>query len=102
MTLTMKLMQLSGLTRSITTRTSLFVALNLIDLGLTVVMVNAGVGIEANPLLAGPIWRLITVKLVVVSLVVCLLSGRVGVMRLLNVGLTVVVGWNMFWFVVML
>jgi len=98
----MRLMRLSGLTQSITIRTSLFVALNLIDLGLTVVMVNAGMGIEANLLLVGPIWKLIVVKLAMVSLVICFLSSRVGVMRLLNVGLAVVVGWNIFWLVVML
>ena len=72
----MRLMRSSGLTRSTTIRTSLFVVLNLMDFGLTVVMVNAGVGVEANPLLMGPIWKLAAVKLVVVGLViyVCLVG----------------------------
>lgn len=96
-----KLIQSSGLTRSITTRTSLFVVLNLIDLWLTIAMVSMGIGVEGNPVLAGSIWRLVMVKLAVASLVVLFLPSRVGIMRMLNVGLSLVVGWNLVWLVVL-
>ncbi len=94
MTLTLS----SGYPRILTTRTKLFMLLNLADYALTAIMIKQGLGFEGNPLLNWmPFGGVGVVKIVVVYLVARHLGDRITLMILLNVGMGMVVAWNMFW-----
>lgn len=91
-------MRSSGQTRNIITRTELFLLLNLMDFALTGVMIKQGLGLEANPLLNWlPFWGIGIVKVGVVVLVARYLRNKEATMVLLNVGMGMVVAWNIFW-----
>lgn len=72
--------------------------LNIADLLLSINLIETGRAFEGNPLLRGPIWSVVLIKFFMIVLVVRFLSGKTTVMRLLNGGLGLVVGWNLFWF----
>jgi len=92
----------SGQTRGITARTYLFMVLNLVDYALTAILIKQGLGLEGNPLLTWmPFWGIGLVKIVVVYLVARYLRDRVTVMVLLNIGMGMVVAWNMAWFILL-
>lgn len=96
------LMRSSGLTRSIITKTELFLLLNLVDYALTGVMIRQGLGSEGNPLLAWlPFWGVGLVKIGVVYLVARHFSHRMTMMVLLNIGMGMVVVWNMAWLILL-
>ena len=98
----MTLTLLSGQEQSITTRTKLFLLLNLVDYALTAVLIKQGLGLEGNPLLTWmPFWGIGIVKIVVVYLVARYLRDRVTVMVLLNLGMGVVVVWNLGWLILL-
>lgn len=98
----MTLTLLSGHPQPITTRTSLFLALNLADYALTAVLIKQGIGLEGNPLLNWmPFWGIGIVKIVVIILVARYLGSRVTVMVLLNLGMGMVVVWNMGWLILL-
>ena len=83
-------------TQGITTRTKLFLLLNLVDFALTAILIKQGIGLEGNPLLAWmPLWEIGMVKIGVVYLVAHYLRNRITVMVLLNLGIGIVVVWNM-------
>jgi len=99
----MRLIPLSGQTRIINTRTSLFLALNLIDFVVTVVAIRSNLGFEGNPLLRlFPLQSVGLIKIVVALSVIRFLGDRIGVMRFLNIGMGLVVIWNITWLVIML
>ena len=85
------------LTQDITTRISLFLILNLLDYALTVYLISSGKGVEGNPLLGGTIWSIGLIKLIACILVIQFCNKRIiwGI----NIGLTLVVGWNLFWLI---
>ena len=97
----MKSILLSGPTRDIITRTRLFIALNVADFVITVVMVNSGMGTEGNPLLSGSLFRMGFIKLAVTATVVLWMSSRTFVIRSLNICLGMVVLWNVVWMVLL-
>ena len=100
--MTMKLIGLSGQAQIITTRTKLFLLLNLADYALTAVLIKQGLGIEGNPLLSWmPFWGIGIVKIGVVYLVARYLRNRITVMVLLNIGMGMVVLWNMVWLILL-
>ena len=91
-------MKSSGLTQSIIIRTELFLLLNLMDFALTGVMIKYGLGVEGNPLLAWmPFWGIGVVKIGVAVIVARYLRNKEATMILLNVGMGMVVAWNVFW-----
>jgi hypothetical protein len=69
-----------------------FLALNLVDVGLTSYLLAHG-GSELNPLMQADYWILL--KLSVVVLVILLLRKRRFIMRGLVVGMSLVVAWNL-------
>ena len=88
--------------QGITTRTYLFMLLNLADYALTAVLIKQGLGLEGNPLLAWmPFWGIGIVKVGVVYLVARHLRNRITMMVLLNIGMGMVVVWNMAWFILL-
>ena len=88
--------------QGITTRTKLFMLLNLADYALTAILIKQGLGLEGNPLLNWmPFWGIGIVKIVVVYLVVRYLRDRITVMVLLNIGMGMVVVWNLGWFILL-
>jgi len=88
--------------QGITARTKLFMLLNLADYALTAILIKQGLGLEGNPLLNWmPFWGIGIVKIVVVYLVVRYLRDRITVMVLLNIGMGMVVVWNMAWFILL-
>lgn len=98
----MTLTRLNGQTQLITTRTKLFLLLNLADYALTVVLIKQGLGFEGNPLLSWlPLWGMGIVKIGVVYLVAQYLRNRITVMVLLNIGMGIVVVWNMAWLILL-
>ena len=98
----MKLIGLSGLIRLTTTRIKLFLLLNLADYALTAVLIKQGLGLEGNPLLNWmPFWGIGLVKIAVVYLVVRYLGDRIALMVLLNIGMGMVVVWNMVWLILL-
>ena len=100
--MTMKLIGLSGQAQIIITRTKLFLLLNLADYALTAVLIKQGLGLEGNPLLSWmPFWGIGIVKIGVVYLVARYLGDRITVMVLLNIGMGMVVVWNMAWFILL-
>ena len=102
-TLTMKLIGLNIQIQSITTRTKLFLLLNLVDFALTAVLIKQGLGLEGNPLLNWmPFWGIGIVKIAVVYLVVRYLRDRITMMVLLNIGMGMVVLWNMAWLILLI
>lgn len=91
-------MRLSGQTQSIITRIELCLLLNLVDYALSAVLIKQGLGLEGNPLLMWmPFWGIGIVKIGVVYLVARYLRNKEAIMFLLNVGMGLVVAWNMFW-----
>ncbi len=61
----MELTLLSGHPQILTTRTKLFMLLNLADYALTAVLIKQGLGLEGNPLLNWmPFWGIGIVKIV--------------------------------------
>lgn len=98
----MGLTHLSGQAQNITTRTNLFLLLNLADYTLTAVLMKQGLGIEGNPLLTWmPFWGIGIVKIVAVYLVARYLRNRITVMVLLNIGMGMVVLWNLAWLIIL-
>lgn len=98
----MTLTLLSGYPRIITTRTKLFMLLNLADYALTAILIKQGLGLEGNPLLTWmPFWGIGLVKIAVVYLVARYLRNRITVMVLLNIGMGMVVVWNLGWFILL-
>ena len=98
----MRLMQLSGQLQLITTRTNLFLLLNLVDFALTAILIKQCLGVEGNPLLNWmPFWGIGIVKILVVYLVAQYLRDRVTVMVLLNIGMGTVVLWNLVWLILL-
>jgi len=98
----MKLTPWNGLTRSITTRISIFALLNLADVILTLTITSAGLGQEGNPFLYGILgWQLVSVKALGIILVALLLARRSEVMLALNIGMGLVVAWNTYWYLVL-
>jgi len=96
------LIESSGQTRGITTRTKLFLLLNLVDYALTAVLIKQGLGLEGNPLLNWmPFWGIGIVKIVVVYLVVRHLGNQITIMVLLNIGMGTVVLWNLAWLILL-
>lgn len=96
------LMRSSGLIQSTITRIELFIILNILDYALTGVMIRQGLGSEGNPLLAWlPFWGIGLVKIGVVYLVARHLRNRITVMALLNIGMGMVVVWNMAWLILL-
>ncbi len=96
----MTLTLLSGYPQSITTRTKLFLLLNLADYALTAGLIKQGLGFEGNPLLnLMPFWGIGVVKIGVVYLVARYLRDRITVMVLLNIGMGMVVLWNLAWLI---
>ena len=88
--------------QGITTRTYLFMLLNLADYALTAVLIKQGLGLEGNPLLTWmPFWGIGIVKVGVVYLVARHLRNRITMMVLLNIGMGMVVVWNMAWFILL-
>ena len=88
---------LNGLAQNITTRISLFLILNLIDYVLTVALISGGKGVEGNPLLGNTVWSIGLVKLIASIMVIQLFGKRVFVIWAVNVCLTLVIIWNLFW-----
>jgi len=94
------LIELSRQAQNITTRTNIFLALNLADYALTAVLIKQGLGFEGNPLLNWmPFWGIGIVKIVIVYLVARYLRDRVTLMILLNLGMGAVVTWNLGWLI---
>lgn len=92
----MTLTLLSGQPRILTTRTKLFLLLNLVDYALTAVLIKQGLGLEGNPLLSWlPFWGIGIVKIAVVYLAARYLRNKEAAMILLNVGMGMVVIWNL-------
>jgi len=90
-------------TQGATIRTRNFLLLNCADFILTVAFVQSGLGVEGNPLLAGlPLYALGAAKISLAFLVVRLFGGKMGIMRALNIGMGIVVLWNLFWFTALL
>jgi len=88
--------------QGITTRTYLFMLLNLVDYALTAILIKQGLGLEGNPLLSWmPFGGIGIVKIVVVYLVARYLRSRITVMILLNIGMGMVVLWNMAWLILL-
>jgi len=76
--------------------------LNLADYGLTAILIKQGLGLEGNPLLTWmPFWGIGIIKIVVVYLVVRYLRNKITVMVLLNIGMSLVVAWNMAWLILL-
>ena len=92
----------SGQTWGITARTYLFMVLNLVDYALTAMLLKQGIGLEGNPLLSWmPFWGIGIVKIGVVYLVARYLSNRATVMVLLDIGMGMVVLWNLAWLILL-
>ena len=85
----------SGLTRHIPTRISLFVLLNVVDYIFTPIALEAGIEYEGNPFLGQSLWCIGVTKLLVSVLVLRYLSRQVPIMNMLNIGLSLVVTWNL-------
>jgi len=101
-TLNTLLTKWSGQAQIITTRTKLFLLLNLVDYALTGILIRQGLGFEGNPLLNWmPFWGIGVVKIVVVYLVARYLRDRITLMVLLNLGIGVVVVWNLGWLILL-
>ncbi len=93
----MRLTKSSGQAHFIITKINLFLVLNLVDYALTAFMIKQGLGLEGNPLLNWmPFWGVGVVKIAVVILVARYLRNKEATMLLLNVGMGMVVAWNMF------
>ena len=88
----------NGQTRSIATRTRLavaFIGLNALDIALTCYALQANIGYEGNPVLAGfSLWQMAAFKMVAAALVVRALGRRSGLMSVLTIGMALVVVWN--------
>ncbi len=98
----MRLMRVNGQAQILITRIKIFMLLNLADYALTAVLIKQGLGLEGNPLLNWmPFWGIGIVKIGVVYLVARHLRDRVTVMVLLNIGMGMVVLWNMAWLILL-
>jgi len=102
MDILMRLTRLSGQTLATTTRTIivLFVWLNLLDFIVTAIFIQLGLGIEGNWIMANQsflgMWL---AKLSLVAIVILAVGDRAGIMRLLNIGMGLVVSWNVCWLI---
>jgi len=95
-------MGLSRQTQNITTRINIFLALNLVDYALTAVLIKRGLGFEGNPLLNWmPFWEIGIVKIVMMYLVARYLRNRITLMTILNLGMGVVIIWNLGWLILL-
>ena len=92
----------SGLTHSIPIRTSLFIGLNLIDFVSTVILTNLRLGFEGNPLLGNESWSIALVKVAAMIIFLYFFRNRKGIMWPINIGLGLVVLWNLTWLVILL
>jgi len=102
MDILMRLTRLSGQTLATTTRTSivLFVWLNLLDFIVTAIFIQLGLGIEGNLLLANQSFLVMWLaKLSLVAIVILAVGDRASIMRLLNIGMGLVVSWNVCWLI---
>jgi len=86
---------------AITTSVKLWIALNLADLALTIVAVKMGLT-EINPLFAlmtDQIAVLVIVKVIltVAAVVLLALIKKLHLLKWLNIGMAVVVAWNLLW-----
>ena len=77
-------------------RITTFVVLNLLDYILTSIIIGYGMGVEGNLLLGQSIYSIGVTKLSATILVLLLLPYRSRLFTGLNVGLSVVVLWNVF------
>ncbi len=92
----MRLIELNGQAPFITTRTSTFLLLNLADFILTAIAIELGLGYEGNPALFSlSLWGIGTVKLLIILSVLQYFRDKIGIMRLLNIGVGIVVLWNL-------
>ena len=74
----------------------IFMALNVIDVGLTVKLLKMG-GTELNPLLSAlDDWALVKLSVAFLVAIVCYWRGARGVLVGLVVGMSLVVAWNTF------
>ena len=78
-----------------------FAVLNLLDVGLTLILLNSGVYHEGNPLIPTTPGKMLAYKVVVPALFVGAVSAvntprftPTNAMKLLNIGLGAVVAWN--------
>ncbi len=90
-----------SLDRSTITRISLFILLNAIDVMLTTLLIQTGLGREVNPLLASSPYRLAAIKGLLVFLILHCYGRQREMMHALNIGMTLVISWNLFWLVVL-
>jgi len=97
-----RLIRLSGQTLTTTTRTdvALFLWLNLLDFIVTATFIQLGLGIEGNLLLANQAFLVMWLaKLSLVAIVILVVGDRASIMRLLNIGMGLVVSWNVCWLI---
>ena len=98
----MRLTRLSGQTLTTTTRISviIFLGLNLLDFIVTATFIQLGLGVEGNLLLANQsflgMWLM---KLSLITIVILVVGNKASVMRLLNIGMGLVVSWNLCWLI---
>ena len=93
---------MNGHALSITTRTStvLFLALNLLDFIVTAIFIQLGLGVEGNLLLANQSFLMMwLIKFGLVTVAILAFGNRTSVMRLLNIGMGLVVSWNLCWLI---
>jgi len=98
----MRLIRLSGQTLTTTTRTSvvLFAGLNLLDFIVTATFIQLGLGMEGNLLLANQAFLVMWLaKLSLVAIVILAVGDRASIMRMLNIGMGLVVSWNVCWLI---
>ncbi len=57
-------------------------------------MITSGIATEVNPVLTGPLWRIALIKSGMVLLVILLLRHKSVMMLALNIGMTLVLTWN--------
>lgn len=88
-------MKWNGLIRSTTTRIKAFVTLNVLDYALTVLVVQTGIGSEANILYGESLITAGVCKVGLGYIVIRHLAARSGIMAGVNIGLLLVVAWNM-------
>jgi len=93
-------MRLSRQAQNITTGANIFLALNLVDYALTAVLIKQGLGFEGNPLLNWmPFWGIGIVKIVMVYSIARCLRNKITLIIILNLGMGIVVIWNLGWLI---
>ena len=101
MTSLTKLMKSSGCDQNTITRISLFVLLNVIDVVSTILLTQSGLGREVNLLLSGSPYQLVVIKGLLMFLVLRYWGRQYRIMNALNIGMMLVISWNLFWLVVL-